>query len=57
MHYEIDTIYGVMQVEWEMEGCEVRIMGTVMLHTPIWTISLIIIHGSKNKVVKVNGLL
>ena len=58
MHYEIDTIYDViMQVEWEMRGYEVQIMGTAMFHTPIWTISLVIIHGSKNKVVKVNGLL
>ena len=57
MHYEIDTIYGVMQVEWVMRGCEVRIIGTAMFHTPIWTILLVIIHGSKNKVVKVNGLL
>ena len=57
MRYEIDAIYVVMQVEWEMEECEVQIMGTAMFHTPIWTISLVIIHGSKNKVVKVNSLL
>ena len=55
MHYEIDTMYGVMQVEWEMEECEVRIMGTAMFHTPIWTISLVIIYSSINKVVKVNS--
>ena len=55
MRYEIDAIYVVMQVEWEMEECEVQIMGTAMFHTPIWTILLVIIHGSKNVVVKVNG--
>ena len=30
-------------------------MGTVMFHTPIKTILLVVIHTSKNKTEKVNG--
>ena len=37
-----------------MDGCEVKIMGTAMFHMPIWTILLVVIHSSKNKVEKVD---
>ena len=38
MCYEIGVVYDAMQVEWEMDGCEVQFIGTAMFHTPIWTI-------------------
>ena len=31
-----------------------KIMGTAMFHMPIWTILLVVIHSSKNKVEKVD---
>ena len=38
-----------------MDGCEVKIMGTAMFYSPIYTILLIVIHSSKNKTDKVDG--
>ena len=38
-----------------MDGCEVYIMGVAMYYTPIWTILLVAIYSSKNKMVKVDG--
>ena len=32
-------------------------MGVAIIHTPIWTILLVVIYNSKNKAVKVNGFI
>ena len=40
-----------------VDGCEVQIMGTAMLYSPIYTIllAIVFIHSSKNKTEKVDG--
>ena len=44
-----------VKVECGMNGCEVEIMDTVMFHTPIKTILLLVIHSSKNKMEEIDG--
>ena len=38
-----------------VDGCEVKIMGTAMFYSPIYTILLVVTHSSKNKTEKVDG--
>ena len=38
-----------------MDGCEVKVMGTAMFCSSIYTILLVVIHSSKNKTEKVDG--
>ena len=37
-----------------VDGCKVKIMGTAMFYSPIYTILLVVIHSSKNKTEKIN---
>ena len=38
-----------------VDGWAVKIMGTAMFYSPIYTILLVVIHNSKNKTKKVDG--
>ena len=40
---------------YSVDGCKVKIMGTAMFYSPIYTILLVVIHSSKNKTEKVDG--
>ena len=40
---------------YRVDGYKVKIMGTAMFYSPIYTIVLVVIHSSKNKTEKVNG--
>ena len=39
---------------YRVDGCKVKIMGTAMFYSPIYTILLVVIHSSKNKTEKIN---
>ena len=39
---------------YRVDGCKVKIMGTAMFYSPIYTILLVVIHSSKNKTEKVD---
>ena len=45
----------MIKVEYGVDGCKVKIMGTAMFYSPIYTILLVVIHSSKNKTEKVDG--
>ena len=45
----------IIKVEYEVDGCKVKIMGTAMFYTPIKTILLVVIHSSKNKTENVDA--
>ena len=40
--------------QYRVDGCKVKIMGTTMFYSPIYTILLVVIHSSKNKMEKVD---
>ena len=39
---------------YRVDGCKVKIMGTAMFYSPIYTILLVVINSSKNKTEKIN---
>ena len=45
----------MIKVEYGVDGCTVKIVGTAMFYSPIYTILLVVIHSSKNKTEKVDG--